>query len=145
VLLGVTAREQALLPNDVADSVFAVESDDFRDTIMAATTGRGADVIVDATADTSGQVAAGAIAVAAKGATLVLGGVGIVPLNLGEIRRKYLTFRPVRSHSAASVHRALEILADPQPGLSAGTEYFTLADVDLALRSSARHRIVGSS
>ncbi len=75
------------------------------------TEGHGADVVVDTTADTSGRVAAAAIGCAARGANLVLGGIGLVPLNLGEIRRKYLTIKPVRGHSACAVERALEMIA----------------------------------
>ncbi len=41
---------------------------------------------------------------------MVLGGIGLVQLNLGEIRRKYLTIKPVRGHSATAVTRALEIV-----------------------------------
>jgi threonine dehydrogenase-like Zn-dependent dehydrogenase len=78
--------------------------------IEQATQGRGADVVVDTTSDTSGRVAATAIKCAAQGANLVLGGIGLVPLNLGEIRRKYLTIKPVRGHSASAVDKALSIV-----------------------------------
>lgn len=78
--------------------------------IEKATKGHGADVVVDTTADTSGRVAATAVKCAARGATLVLGGIGLVPLNLGEIRRKYLTIKPVRGHSANAVEKALDMI-----------------------------------
>ena len=142
VLLGVTGAEAKTRPATDADFVFDVEEGDFRDAAMAATGGRGADVVVDATSDTSGQVAAGAIAVAAKGGILVLGGVGTVPLNLGEIRRKYLTVKPVRSHSYAATQRALDILRAPQTAFVTGQEIFPLSAVDQALRARARHCLV---
>jgi len=93
-----------------ASFTFSADEEGLEDNIIAATEGRGADVIVDTTNDTSGRVAATAIKTAALGARLVLGGIGLVPMHLGEIRRKYLTIKPVRGHSTVAVKRALELI-----------------------------------
>ncbi len=90
--------------------LLVADEDGLETKVFAAIEGEGADVIVDTTNDTSGRVAATAISCAAIGARLVLGGIGLVPLNLGEFRRKYLTIKPVRGHSSFAVRRALEIL-----------------------------------
>ncbi len=94
-----------------ASHILVADEDGLEVKIEQATNGYGAHVVVDTTADTSGRVAATAIGCAARGANLVLGGIGLVPLNLGEIRRKYLTIKPVRGHSACAVERALERIA----------------------------------
>jgi len=93
-----------------ATHVLTGDEEGLDERIAAATLGKGADIVVDASSDTSGRVAATAIKAAAVGATLVLGGIGQVPLNIGEIRRKYLTIKPVRGHSTNAVERALTLL-----------------------------------
>ncbi len=93
-----------------ASQTLVADVDGLEANIEQATNGHGADVVVDATADTSGRVAALAIKCAARGANLILGGIGLVPLNLGEVRRKYLTIKPVRGHSANAVEQALNMI-----------------------------------
>ena len=94
-----------------ASHILIAEDDGLEAKIENITQGHGADVVVDTTADTSGRVTAAAIRCAAPGAHLVLGGIGLIQLNLGEIRRKYLTIKPVRGHSAKAVEKALEMIA----------------------------------
>ncbi len=112
ILCGLKCEKERLAAGKMfgANHTLIADEEGFETKIETTTHGRGADVIVDTTADTSGRVAATAIKCASLGATLVLGGIGLVQLNLGEIRRKYLTIKPVRGHSATAVMRALEIV-----------------------------------
>lgn len=119
-----------------ADFTFEADSEGLEERIVEATMGEGAETIVDTTSDTSGRVAATAISVACTGATLVLGGIGMVPLNLGETRRKYLTIKPLRGHSAQAVRQALEILGKPNPALGELTgRSFPLVETGAAIRA----------
>lgn len=60
----------------------------------------------------------------------------MVPLNLGEIRRKYLTIKPVRGHSAMAVDRALELLQLNASSFGKlPTRSFALAQTDAAIRA----------
>jgi len=112
ILCGLKREKERLAVGEMfgANRTLSADEEGFEAEIETTTQGRGADVVIDTTADTSGRVAATAINCAASGATLVLGGIGLVQLNLGEIRRKYLTIKPVRGHSASAVRRALEIV-----------------------------------
>jgi len=99
--------------------------------------GRGADLVIDTTQDTSGQVAAAAIACAAIGATVVLGGTGTMALPLGEMRRKNLTVRLLRGHSDAALSRAVGLLETGHAALlEVCGESFGLEGLDAALRAS---------
>jgi threonine dehydrogenase-like Zn-dependent dehydrogenase len=119
-----------------ANFTFNADEEGLEDNILAATDRRGADVIVDTTDDTSGRVAATAIKSAAIGARLVLGGIGLVPLHLGEIRRKYLTIKPVRGHSTVAVNRALEILEnDAELFHSLSCALHPLSETAMAIRA----------
>jgi len=112
ILCGLAREAERLAAGKLFGASHTLNADEegLEDNIIAATEGRGADVIVDTTDDTSGRVAATAIKSAALGARLVFGGIGLVPLHLGEIRRKYLTIKPVRGHSTVAVNRSLELL-----------------------------------
>jgi len=112
VFLGIASRHDArrALSIQMGAEALAVEDTDFVERFMEATSGEGAHVVLDASADTSGSVAAAAIACAATGARLVLGGIGTVPLHMGEIRRKYLSLKPVRGHSTCAVNAAIASL-----------------------------------
>ncbi len=138
ILCGVTREETrfAQARGLGAHHTLCADADGFAEAIAEATKGAGADIVIDTTADTSGRVAATAIASAAVGATLVLGGIGAIPLNMGEIRRKYLGLRPVRGHGSEAVARALALLADAPPGIEklAGKR-FSLSEADAALRA----------
>lgn len=120
-----------------ARHTLCADADGFSEAINDATKSEGADVVIDTTADTSGRVAATAIASAAVGAVLVLGGIGNVPLNMGEIRRKYLGLRPMRGHSSEAVVRALALLADAPPGIeSLVGRRFSLGEASAALQAA---------
>lgn len=141
VVLAAPAREVEALALGAAlgaDSALAVDQADVAGETKAATGGRGADVVVDLTPDTSGQVAAAAVAAAAKGAVLVLGGVGTIPFPIGTLRTRYLTVRPARGHSHAAVEAALSLLVEHAARLEplAGTA-FTLAEAAAALSGVA--------
>jgi len=120
-----------------ADVTINAEDNDLKTSVLDATGGCGVDVVVDTTGDTSGQVAAMSIAVAAKGATLVLNGAGIIPLAIHEIKRKYLGIRPVRGHSYASVEHALRIAGSGAFDLDAMcSHHYGLADVHTAIAAT---------
>jgi threonine dehydrogenase-like Zn-dependent dehydrogenase len=113
IICGLQREKECLAAADSfgASHALIAEEEGLETKIDQLTEGHGADVVVDTTSDTSGRVAAAAIRCAAMGANLVLGGIGLVPLNLGEIRRKYLTIKPVRGHSTNAVERGLEMIA----------------------------------
>lgn len=111
ILAGLT-RDRARLDLALelgADHVVDAQEEDLQAKVMALTGGRGVDVVVDTTGDPSGEVAAQAVALSAKGAWLSLNGLSQV-IPIGEIKKRYLTVRAPRGHSYASVRTALEII-----------------------------------
>jgi (R,R)-butanediol dehydrogenase/meso-butanediol dehydrogenase/diacetyl reductase len=121
-----------------AAEVAIIEDDDLADWTRAHSGGRGADAVIDATPDTSGHVAAAAIAAAAKGGTLVLGGTGTVPFPLGPMRRRYLTLRPARGHDRRAVEAALAMIAAERDRLAPlGEALFPLARAGEAIAAFA--------
>lgn len=113
VILAGMGRDQARLDLSLelgADIAVNVEETDLAKAVMAATGGRGVDVVVDTTGDPDGSIAAQAIALSAKGAWLSLNGLG-ASVPLGEIKKRYLTVRAPRGHSYRAVQAALDIIA----------------------------------
>jgi threonine dehydrogenase-like Zn-dependent dehydrogenase len=138
ILCGLKRENERLAAGEAfgASHTLSADEEGFEAEIERLTQGRGADVVVDTTADTSGRVAATAIKCAAPGATLVLGGIGLIQLNLGEIRRKYLTIKPVRGHSARAVARALEIVGHNASAVeNLARREFALSDAASAIRA----------
>lgn len=93
-----------------ADIAVDVEQQDLAKVVMAATGGRGVDVVVDTTGDPDGSIAAQAIELSAKGAWLSLNGLR-QSVPIGEIKKRYLTVRAPRGHSYQAVESALDIIA----------------------------------
>ncbi|MEO0030880.1 MAG: hypothetical protein RIS94_638 [Pseudomonadota bacterium] len=113
VIIAGQTRDRARLDLSLelgADIAVDVQQEDLARVVMAATGGKGVDVVVDTTGDPDGSIAQQAIALSAKGAWLSLNGLGAsVPLN--EIKKRYLTVRAPRGHSYRAVQTALELVA----------------------------------
>ena len=93
-----------------ADVAIDVIEEDLAAIVMAHTKGRGVDVVVDTTGDPTGEIAAQAISLAAKGAWLSLNGLD-QSVPIGEIKKRYLTVRAPRGHSYQAVETALQLIA----------------------------------
>jgi threonine dehydrogenase-like Zn-dependent dehydrogenase len=127
-----------------ADHAVDAERDDLRSTVMRLTGGHGVDVVVDTTGDPTGEVAADAVAVAAKGATLNLNGLG-QSIGIGDIKRGYFTVRAPRGHSYRSVDLALRLIAsDRYPVEEMVSHRFALDQVDRAIRATAGKDVAGA-
>jgi len=112
ILAGLT-RDRARLDLSLhlgADIAVDAQAEDLERAVMAATEGRGVDVVVDTTGDPDGSIAAQAVALAAKGAWLNLNGLG-QSVPIGEIKKRYLTVRAPRGHSYRAVQTALDLIA----------------------------------
>jgi threonine dehydrogenase-like Zn-dependent dehydrogenase len=123
-----------------ADAVVDVESDDLVDMVMQLTGGRGVDVVVDTTSDTTGENARIALAVAArKQATLVLQGSGPVDgFPLGEVKKKYATVKAIRGHSYSAVEQAITWITSGRfPFAEMCTSSYGLEGVDAAIKATA--------
>ncbi len=93
-----------------ADYAIDIEKDDLRKAVSDITRGKGVDVVVDTTGDTTGQVVEDAVALAAKGAYLNLNGLA-QNISIGAIKKLYLTVRAPRGHSYRAVEMALRYIA----------------------------------
>jgi threonine dehydrogenase-like Zn-dependent dehydrogenase len=112
ILVGMT-RDRARLDLALelgADIAVDAEADDLETLVMAATGGRGVDVVVDTTGDPDGSIAAQAVALSAKGAWLSLNGLG-ASVAINDIKKRYLTVRAPRGHSYNAVQTALDLIA----------------------------------
>ncbi len=112
VILAGQTRDRARLDLALelgADLVVDVEQENLESIVMGVTGGRGVDVVVDTTGDPTGEIAATAISLAAKGAWLNLNGLR-QSVPLGEVKKRYLTIRAPRGHSYRSVEIALQII-----------------------------------
>jgi threonine dehydrogenase-like Zn-dependent dehydrogenase len=112
ILTGAT-RDKARLELGLrlgADHVIDIERDDVRKAVMDITRGKGVDVVVDTTGDTTGKVAEDAVALAAKGASLNLNGLK-QSISIGAIKKLYLTVRAPRGHSYRAVEQALRYIS----------------------------------
>lgn len=124
-----------------ADHVVDVDAQDAVAVVRDLTGGRGADVVVDATAGATRPVV-DAIAMARRGGTVVLGGLkdgAGVELTTDDIVLRQLVIRGVGGHDSASVATALEILASRRfPVGRMRTHDVPLADADRAVRMVGR-------
>ena len=112
IIAGMT-RDRARLDLSLAlgaDIAVDVQQEDLGKIVMAATGGRGVDVVVDTTGDPDGSIAAQAVALSAKGAWLSLNGLG-ASVAINDIKKRYLTVRAPRGHSYRAVQAALDIVA----------------------------------
>jgi len=112
ILTGAT-RDRARLDLGLrlgADHAIDIDRDDLRKAVNDITRGKGVDVVVDTTGDTTGRVVEDAIAVAAKGACLNLNGLE-QNISIGAIKKLYLTVRAPRGHSYRAVDLALRYIA----------------------------------
>jgi threonine dehydrogenase-like Zn-dependent dehydrogenase len=112
ILVGMT-RDRARLDLSLdlgADIAVDAQQEDLAKVVMAATGGRGVDVVVDTTGDPDGSVVAQAVSLSAKGAWLSLNGLQ-QSVPIGEIKKRYLTVRAPRGHSYRAVQTALDMIA----------------------------------
>lgn len=127
-----------------ADHVIDAEQEDLERHIAQLTGGRGVDVVVDTTGDPTGQIAALAVAVAAKGAYLSLNGLR-QSVPIGEIKRRYLTVRAPRGHSYRAVDLALRYIASGRYPLKEVCSHdFGLDEVDTAIQATAGKVVDGA-
>jgi len=112
IIAGMTRdRARLALSLDLgADIAVDVQQEDLSETVMAATGGRGVDVVVDTTGDPDSSIAAQAVALSTKGAWLSLNGLGAF-VSINDIKKRYLTVRAPRGHSYRAVQTALDIVA----------------------------------
>lgn len=146
ILTGMT-RDRARLDLSLrlgADHAIDIEQEDLEQAVMRITAGRGVDVVVDTTGDPMGAVAAQAVAVAAKGATLSLNGLD-QSVPIGEIKKRYLTVRAPRGRSYASVELALRyITCGRWPLQEVCSHDFRLDGVDAAIKATAGKGVHGA-
>ena len=123
-----------------ADHVVDVEQEPLVERVAAITGGRGVDVVVDTSSAVGPAVLLGSIdLLKRKGGTLVVQGAAAeIPFPLGKVTRKYVTLKCARGHSYAAVELALRWIASNRyPLYELCTHQFGLADVDLAIRTTA--------
>lgn len=127
-----------------ADVVIDVEQEDLSAAVRRATGGRGVDVVVDTTGDPSGEIAAAAVALAAKGACLNLNGLE-QSVSVGDIKKWYLRVQAPRGHSYRSVQMALDYLARTSaPVREVCSHDFGLEDVHTAILATAGRAVEGA-
>ena len=139
ILAGLTRDEKRLEIGKTlgADITVDVEQEDLTERVMEATRGRGVDVVVDTTGDPTGVVAKTAVAVAAKGAYLNLNGLK-QSIDIGQIKKKYLTVRAPRGHSYAAVELALRMVTSGRyPVESVCSHSFGLDEAARAIHATA--------
>lgn len=143
ILTGAT-RDRARLELGLrlgADHAIDVERDDIRKAVLDITHGKGVDVVVDTTGDTTGQVVEDAVALAAKGAYLSLNGLG-QKISIGAIKKHYLTVRAPRGHSYRAIEQALRYIASGKYPLDAVCSHdFGLDGVHDAILATAGKKI----
>jgi threonine dehydrogenase-like Zn-dependent dehydrogenase len=127
-----------------ADVVIDAEREDLRKRLHELTGGRGVDVVVDTTGDPTGQVAADAVALAAKGAQLNLNGLG-QKVSVGDIKKLYLNVRAPRGHSYTAVEMALRYLhARQDVFLPLCSHSYPLDKTDTAIKATAAREVQGA-
>ncbi len=139
---GADARRLELARKFGAEVAIDVDRDDPVEAIAELTGGRGADVVVDATAEAT-QPVVQAIEIARSGATVVLGGLK----NMAEVRGlvtdkivlKQLRVQGVGGHDSASVASAIELIASRRfPLHEMCTHSFPLDEAEHAVRVVGR-------
>ena len=123
-----------------ADVVVDVQEENALERVMAATDGRGVDVIVDCTSGGGASpILLGVEAAKRRGATMVIQGEGnatFPDFPIGRITRKGMTLKSARGHSYRAVELALSLLASRRFPIDLMTTHrFGLAEVDYAIKS----------
>jgi threonine dehydrogenase-like Zn-dependent dehydrogenase len=147
VLIAGQTRDQARLDLAVrigADVAINIDVEDLEKRVREETGGRGVDIVVDTTGDPKGEVAAAAVAVAAKGAWLSLNGLQqSVPIGL--IKKWYLTVKAPRGHSYNSVEMALRYLSETKlPVAEVCSHDYGLSQVHTAILATAGREVAGA-
>lgn len=122
-----------------ADHTINVEEEDLRERVMAITSGRGVDVVVDvAAANESTLIPALDVLNMKRGTLVVAAGAmeqTVADFPIGLIKLKYATLKAGRGHTYASVEKAIGMIASGKYPLHEMTAYRAdLAGVDGALR-----------
>ena len=128
-----------------ANSYIDVDEENLEKRVRELTNGKGVDVVVDTTGDPTGEIAAAAVAVAAKGAYLNLNGLS-QSVSIGDIKKWYLTVRAPRGHSYHSVDLALRYIAaalrsDSHPIMDVCSHDFPLNEVHTAILATAGREV----
>ncbi|HXH06523.1 MAG TPA: zinc-binding dehydrogenase [Vicinamibacterales bacterium] len=123
-----------------ADVTVNVEADDPLERVMAATDGRGVDVVIDCTVGAgTAPTLLGIEAAKRRGGVLVVQGDGnatFPSFPMGRLARKAMTLKCARGHSYRAVELGLQQLASRRfPIELLTTHRFELAQVDYAIRS----------
>ena len=146
ILAGMT-RDQARLDLALrlgADHVINTQTEDLETRVRQLTGGKGVDVVVDTTGDPTGEIAAAAVAVAAKGACLNLNGLG-QSISIGDIKKWYLTVRAPRGHSYTAVEMALKYIASGRYPLDEVCSHdYGLAETHTAILATAGREVEGA-
>lgn len=128
-----------------ADIAVDVQKESLEEIVMKATNGLGVDVVVDTTGDPTGEIAAEAIALAAKGAYLNLNGIKDATVPIGAIKKKYLTVRAPRGHSYKSIEIALQIVGSGKWPIDRVCSHdYGLEDVHTAIMATAGREVEGA-
>jgi threonine dehydrogenase-like Zn-dependent dehydrogenase len=146
ILVGMTRDQQRLdLARRLgADHCINVDQQDLRSTVMELTRGQGVDVVVDTTGDPQGEIAAHAIAVAAKGATLSLNGLA-QSVPIGAIKKGYFTVRAPRGRSYSAMELALRYIASGRWPLEEVCSHdFGLGQTHTAILATAGREVAGA-
>lgn len=141
IIAGMTRDRRRLeaAPLVGADVAVNVEEEDLVERVMEVTGGKGVEVVVDTTGDSTGRVARDALTVAAtdRKATLMFPGTCPIEFPFDELKRKYAIVKAYRGHSYQSVEQAIDYLgSDRHPLGELCTHEFGLADVDLAIKAT---------
>lgn len=122
-----------------ADHVIDVQADDPLERIMAITSGKGVDVVLDCTAGAGTiPITLGVEALKRKGGTLLVQGemAEFPNFPLGKVTVKYITIKSARGHSHRACEMALQQLASKRFPLELMTTHrYGLADAAHAIRS----------
>lgn len=123
-----------------ADVVIDVQTEDPLERVMAATGGKGVDVVVDCTVGAGPKpTILGIEATRRRGGTMVVQGEGnqeFPNFPIGRLTRKGMTLKSARGHSYRAVELALYHLAAKRFPLELMTTHrFGLKDVDYAIKS----------
>ena len=147
VILAGQTRDRARLDLALrigADVTVDLQQDDLDAAVRAATGGKGVDVVVDTTGDPTGEIAAAAVRLAAKGACLNLNGLK-QSVSVGDIKKWYLTVRAPRGHSYRAVDMALRYLAKSRlPVAEVCSHDFSLDEVHEAILATAGRGVQGA-
>ena len=121
-----------------ADYTVDVQKEDFTDSIMEITDGRGADAVVDCTTGSNEIVFTQAASVMKRrGGTIVTQAYNLGAFALSSLTGKYIQMRACRGHSYKSVATGLEWIESGEfPLKDLMTHHYPLAKTDVACLSS---------